>query len=246
MTAAPTVTKTEPEGWETPQIILVVLAHPDDPEFFCGATLARWARAGHNIHYCLLTRGDKGVREQIVDPDELARKREVEQREAADVLGVKDVIFLEYRDGYLIPDLENRRAVARMVRKYRPSVVVTCDPTYIFGDNTINHPDHRAAGQIVVDAIFPAVGNPLYFPELLEEGLEPHSVNEIWLTVTGQANTIIDVTDYWETKIEALHHHVSQIGDQNTLDERMRSRFAPDSSAEAPRYEERFRRFKFR
>ena len=239
--------KTEPEGWETPQTILVVLAHPDDPEFFCGATLTRWAQAGHTVHYCLLTRGDKGVREKAMDPAVLAAKREVEQRNAADVLGVKDIVFLNYQDGYVVPDLENRRAVTRIIRKFKPQIVVTCDPTYVFGDNTINHPDHRAAGQITVDAVFPAVGNPLFFPELLlEEGLEPHAVNEIWLAVTGNANTVVDVTEFWEKKIEALHCHETQISDMNQLDERIRSRRTPDSTPESPRYEEKFRRFKFR
>lgn len=238
--------KTEPEGWETPQTILVVLAHPDDPEFFCGATIARWACMGHTVHYCLLTRGDKGVREKAMDPRILAAKREVEQRHAADVLGVKDIVFLDYQDGYVVPDLNIRRVVTRMIRKFKPDIVVTCDPTYIFGENNINHPDHRAAGQITVDAVFPAVGNPLFFPELLDEGLPPHPVNELWLTVTGQANTVIDVTEYWETKIAALHCHETQISDMNQLDERIRSRRTPESTPEMPRYEEKFRRFKFR
>jgi LmbE family N-acetylglucosaminyl deacetylase len=136
--------------------------------------------------------------------------------------------------------------VTRQIRIYRPDIVIACDPTYIFGENSINHPDHRAAGQIVVDAAFPAAGNPLYFPDLLEEGLEPHSVKEIWLTVTGQPNTTIEVSAHWESKIEALHHHVTQISDMNQLDERMRARRTPDSTVEAPRYEEKFRRFKFR
>jgi LmbE family N-acetylglucosaminyl deacetylase len=244
--AAAMIPKTEPEGWEEQQIILVVLAHPDDPEFFCGATIARWVSMGHTVHYCLLTRGDKGVRDRSADPLELASARELEQRFAANVLGVEDVVFLEFQDGYLVPDLSARCAVTRMIRRYKPDVVVSCDPTYIFGENSINHPDHRAAGQIVVDAVFPAAGNPLYFPELIKEGLEPHAVKEVWLSVTGQPNTTIDVSCYWEKKIEALHSHITQIGDMSQLDERLRSRRTPDSSPEAPRYEEKFRRFKFR
>lgn len=241
------ITPLQPEGWETPQKILVILAHPDDPEFFCGATIARWTQHGHLVDYCLLTRGDKGVREIIVDPMELARTREVEQRNAADCLGVRDLKFLDYYDGYIVPDLEIRKAVVRIIRQYKPDIVVTSDPTHIFGENSINHPDHRSAGQIVVDAVFPAVGNPLYFYDLMhDEGLEPHSIKELWLSLTSQANITIDVTKTWETKIQALHHHVTQIGDMGQLDERMRSRFTPDSSAEHPRYEEKFRRFKFR
>jgi LmbE family N-acetylglucosaminyl deacetylase len=243
----PAVQSLPPENWAEAQTILVILAHPDDPEFFCGATLARWTSLGHTIHYCLLTRGDKGVRDQIVDPEELARTREVEERGAADVLGVKDLVFLDYYDGYIVPTLDARRDVARQIRRFRPDVVVTCDPTQIFGDNSINHPDHRYVGQIVVDAFFPAAGNPLYFPELLQqEGLEPFAPKELWLTVTGNPNTVVDVTGQWEEKIRALHNHVTQIGDMAKLDERMRSRHTPDSTLEAPRYEEKFRRFIFR
>jgi LmbE family N-acetylglucosaminyl deacetylase len=239
--------KIEPEGWEEEQKILVILAHPDDPDFFCGATLARWASMGHHIQYCLLTRGDKGVRDTIVNPKELAATREIEQKNAAAVLGVKQVDFLDFEDGYLVPDLNARKLVARVIRQVRPDVVVGCDPTHVFGENNINHPDHRAAGQIVVDAVFPAAGNPLYFPELLnDEGLEPCGVKEVWLTVTSQANTTVDVTEYWPKKIEALHCHETQISDMNQLDERLRSRHTPDSSPENPRYEEKFRRFKFR
>ena len=242
-----TTARTDPENWEEPQTILVILAHPDDPEFFCGATIARWVNMGHTVHYCLLTRGDKGVRELAADPGVLAQAREVEQRNAADVLGVKDIMFLDFEDGYLVPDLTARKAVTRAIRYFHPDVVVSCDPTFLFGENNINHPDHRAAGQIVVDAIFPAAGNPMYFPELmLDEGLQPAPVKEVWLSVTGTPNTTIDVTSYWEQKIHALHCHETQISDMSQLDERMRSRLTPDSTPENPRYEEKFRRFKFR
>lgn len=236
-----------PENWTEPQTILLVLAHPDDPDFFMGATVARWVRLGHTVHYCLLTRGDKGVRDQAVDPEDLARVREVEQRAAADAIGVRELVFLDYKDGYLIPSLEARRDIARVIRRFRPDILVTCDPTQIFGDNSINHPDHRYVGQIVVDAFFPAAGNPLYFPELLQqEGLQPYAPKELWLTVTASPNTVVDVTATWEDKIRALHNHASQIGDMSKLDERMRSRHTPDSTLEAPRYEEKFRRFIFR
>jgi LmbE family N-acetylglucosaminyl deacetylase len=243
----PAVLKLEPEGWETPQTILIILAHPDDPDFFLGATIARWTAHGHTVHYCLLTRGDKGVRDITADPVALASTREMEQRGAADTLGVQDIVFLDYMDGYLVPDLEARKAVTRVIRRFKPSVIVSCDPTFVFGENNINHPDHRAAGQIVIDAVFPAAGNPLYFTELMEEEqLAPHHVNELWLSVTGQPNVVIDVSGFWESKIEALHHHVTQIGDMQQLDERMRARHTTDSTPENPRYEERFRRFKFR
>lgn len=234
----------QPGVWETPQKILVVLAHPDDPEFFCGATLARWAAAGHQISYCLLTCGDKGTKDRALPPDNLCRIRQVEQRAAADVLGVKDITILGYPDGYLVPTLDLRREITRLIRRARPDIFVTCDPsTFYSGDWYVNHPDHRAAGQIALEAVFPSAGNHLYFPELLlDEGLEPHSVREVWISLTTQPNVTLDATDFWETKIRALLEHKSQIGDPQKLIERIRSRRTPESTPENPRYAEYFRR----
>jgi LmbE family N-acetylglucosaminyl deacetylase len=231
-------------SWNEPQKILVILAHPDDPEFFCGATIGRWTDLGHHVVYWLLTRGDKGTDDRKMQPATLIKIREEEQKKAARVLGVSDVHFLGNPDGFLVPSTELRREVTRIIRQEKPDILVTSDPTNFFPNNdaTINHPDHRAAGQIVIEAYFPAAGNPKYFPELLEEGLEPHSVKEVWFSLTHQPNTVFDVTDYWPRKIEALHCHASQIGDRLKFDERMRSRRTLDSSDEAPRYEERFRR----
>jgi LmbE family N-acetylglucosaminyl deacetylase len=159
-----------PENWKTPQNILVVLAHPDDPEFFCGATLARWAADGHHISYCLLTCGDKGVKDRHSAPADLCAIRQVEQRAAASILGVEKVEFLAYSDGYIVPDLKLRRDIVRAIRLARPEVVVTSDPTNLFvGDAYINHPDHRYAGQAVLDAVFPAAGNHLFFEELISD-----------------------------------------------------------------------------
>lgn len=233
--------------WETQQSILVILAHPDDPEFFCGGTIARWTAEGHQVDYCLLTRGDKGAPNRNLTSEQLCAVREVEQRKAADILGVHSVRFLDYIDGELVSDLKIRREVVRIIRLIKPSIVVSCDPTHIFPDNNrINHPDHRTAGQIVVDAIFPGVGNPMFYPELMDvEGLEPWNVKELWLSLTGTPNTIIDVSSYWERKISAILAHESQIPDKEQLIQRMMSRYAPDSSSNNPRYEERFRRFVF-
>jgi LmbE family N-acetylglucosaminyl deacetylase len=234
------------EGWETPQNILVMLAHPDDPEFFCGATIARWTRMGHSVKYCLLTKGDKGSQDRTVKPEELSRIRVEEENRASAVLGVSSVRFLDYQDGTLVPSLETRRAVAKVIRQEKPEILVTCDPTnYYPREGTINHPDHRAAGQIVVDGYFPAAGNPMFFPELLDEGLEPHSVKELWLSLPHDANIVLNVTDFWDTKIKALHEHRSQIASMEELDKRMLSRRAADSTPEAPRYEEKFRRIVF-
>jgi len=236
------------KDWPEKQKILVILAHPDDPEFFCGATLARWAKAGHEINYYLLTCGDKGRNEsnRHIPADELCALRHQEQRAAADVLGVQEVHFLDREDGYLVADLALRRDVVRLLRRFKPDVVMTCDPQNLFPAYGLNHPDHRAAGQVVLDAVFPAAGNELFFPELLAEGWQPHNPKEVWASLTSQPNAALDVTDLWETKIRALKEHKSQIGDPAKLEERIRSRHTEDSSLENPRYEERFRVVKWR
>lgn len=237
------------ENWATPQRILVILAHPDDPEFFCGASIARWRKQGHTIGYCLLTNGNKGGSDLNISPAELAALREKEQLAAAQCLGVQSVQFLRYDDGCLVPDLMVRKDVVRVIRQFRPDILVSCDPTnYYVRENSINHPDHRAAGQIVLDATFPAAGNPYFFPELIEEeGLQPHTVHEVWLSLTAQPNVVLDVTATWEDKMQALYQHRSQIGpDLAAFRERMLTRRVPESDPAAPRFEERFRRLLFR
>jgi LmbE family N-acetylglucosaminyl deacetylase len=234
---------TQPDNWTEKQQILVILAHPDDPEFFCGGTLTRWAQAGHEITYVLLTCGDKGRNDHNhhLPGEELCAIRHVEQRSAADVLGVKAIHFMDLPDGYLVPSLELRRDVTRLIRQFKPDVLMTCDPQNLFASYGINHPDHRAAGQVVLDAVFPAAGNELFFPELLTEGLPPHAPKEVWVSLTNQPNVTIDITGHFQTKLRAIWEHKSQLGDPAKLEERMRSRKTEDSTEENPRYEEKFR-----
>jgi LmbE family N-acetylglucosaminyl deacetylase len=234
----------EPEGWQNRQRILVILAHPDDPEFFCGATVRRWTSAGHEVIYWLVTCGDKGTPDRSITSEQLCGIRHSEQHNAAAVLGVTEVHFMDYPDGYLVPDLQLRRDITRVLRTARPDVLVTCDPlTLYFPGNRLNHPDHRAAGQAVLDAVYPAARDYLYFPELLQqERLEPHIVREVWVSGTQEPTVRLDVSEHWETKILALYEHKSQIGDPQALAERMRLRRTEDSTPEAPRYEEGFRR----
>jgi len=237
----------QPDTWGTPQTVLVILAHPDDPEFFCGATVARWVAAGHRVVYCLLTCGDKGTKDLSLSAEKLCCIRQEEQRAAAAQLGVTELHFLGYPDGYLVPDLQLRRDITRVIRQVRPDILITCDPTTLFyGDTRINHPDHRAAGQAVLDAVFPAAQDHLYFIELWRnEHLEPHHVREVWISGTLAPNVTLDVSDTWETKIRALYEHKSQIGDPDALAKRMRERRTLDSTPDAPRYEEKYRRIVF-
>jgi LmbE family N-acetylglucosaminyl deacetylase len=234
------------DAWPEAQKVLVILAHPDDPEFFCGATLARWAKAGHEIHYVLLTCGDKGGGPDI-SPDDLCALRHREQQNAASVIGVSSVRFLDHEDGYLMPTLDLRREIVRAIRQLKPDILVTCDPTNLFvRDEYLNHPDHRYAGQAVLDAAFPAPWNGHFFPEQIKEGLEPHRLQEVWVSLPSSPNVTLDVTDTWETKLRALREHKSQIGKPEEFEKRMRSRRTEDSTDQQPRYEEKFRVIKFR
>jgi len=248
------LTKTEkpdPEEWGNWAIhkkILVILAHPDDPEFFCGATLAKWVKQGHEVHYCLLTCGDKGSNDREESSDQICQIRHKEQHAAASVIGATSVQFLDMPDGYILPTIELRRNVVRVIRQQKPDILVTCDPTNLFpsGSYRLNHADHRYAGQVVLDAVFPAAGNIHFFPELfIEEGLEPHSPSEVWISLTSNPDITLDVTDTWEIKMRALQEHKSQIGDPEKFAERIRNWRSADSTENEPRYEERFRLIKW-
>ncbi len=221
--------------------VLLVMAHPDDPEFSCGGTLAKWAREGQEIRYLLLTCGDKGSDSPDVTPEMLCADRQAEQRAAAAVIGVKAVVFLNHHDGELVNTPDVRRDIVREIRRFKPDVIVTGDPTTYFRMNSyINHADHRAAGAATLEAVFPAAGNRMYFPELLSEGLNPHSPKEVWMTGSNESNLWVDVTDTLGIKIAALKEHKSQIKDPAELEQRIRDRLRrPDVDREF--YAEGFR-----
>jgi LmbE family N-acetylglucosaminyl deacetylase len=234
------------EGWDTPKDILVILAHPDDPEFFLGGTIARWIRAGHTVRYVLLTQGDKGAKDVTLTAKDITDIRIGEQQAACEFLGVASVDFMDYEDGYIVPDLEMRKRVVREIRKYRPQILVTCDPSNLFPSSQyINHPDHRYAGQVVVDAVFPAAGNHFFFMDLIEEGYPPHEVEEVWMSLTSQPDVRLDVTEFWEVKMAALKKHASQIGDLEAFEKRMTERVTDPETGQI-KLEETFRVIKFR
>ena len=198
------------------QRVLLVFAHPDDPEYFCGATLAKWARAGKEIRYLLLTSGEKGIDDSTLTPEMVGAIRQAEQCEAAQVIGAKEVAFLKYCDGEVVNTSEVRREIVREIRRFRPPIIVTSDPTTYFHENTyVNHTDHLTAGTAALQAAWPAAGNGRYFPELLKDGLEPYSPQQVWLALTNQPNTSVDVTDTIDIKIAALLKHKSQINESS-------------------------------
>ena len=234
------------EGWDSPKEILIVLAHPDDPEFFLGGTIARWIKAGHTVRYVLLTQGDKGAKDVTLTKQDISSLRIKEQQAACATLGVASVDFFDYEDGYIVPDLEMRKKVVREIRRYKPQILVTCDPTNLFPHpQYINHPDHRYAGQVVVDAVFPAAGNHFFFMDLIEDGFQPHEVEEVWMSLTSQPDVTLDVTEFWPLKIEVLKQHASQIGDPDAFEQRMRERVI-DPESGVMKLEETFRVIKFR
>ncbi|NMB62435.1 MAG: PIG-L family deacetylase [Chloroflexi bacterium] len=211
--------------WDRKKKILVILAHPDDPEFFCGATLAKWVGEGHHINYCLLTRGEKGTNDHFTRTEQIREIRKREQENAAVAIGAKQVFFMDNPDGFLMATLDLRKELVKVMRKQRPDIVISCDPTnYFIHGTSINHPDHRAAGQVTLDAIFPAVQNADFYPDLLEEGYTPHHVEELWLSLPTHPNISMAVSATWEQKIAALLKHSSQIGDAQEFVKRMHER----------------------
>jgi LmbE family N-acetylglucosaminyl deacetylase len=231
-------------GTNNAKRIMGIFAHPDDPEFFCGATFARWAAEGAEITFVLATSGDKGSDDLEMTHERLIDIREEEERNAAAELGVSEVVFLRYPDGELQPTLELRRTLTRLIRTKKPEIVVTSDPTaYWYGTTYINHPDHRAIGVATIEAVFPTARDRLNFIELeRDEGLHPHKVRHVYIAVPVEPTTTVDVTDHIETKINALRQHKSQIKDMDALAERIRERgLDPRAPVDFPRYVENFR-----
>ena len=199
---------------ERPERAMVVFAHPDD-EIGCSGTVATWTKEGTQALFVLCTNGDKGTEDPEMTSERLAQVREQEQREAARELGVQEVVFLGYPDAYLQPTLDVRRDITREIRRHQPDILITTNPTRLLtGTGYIGHPDHFAAGEAALSAVFPAARDHLTFPELLEEGLEPHKVREVLITGHDQPDKWIDVTDSMETAVEALLAHTSQLGQE--------------------------------
>lgn len=197
-----------------PSRVLAVMAHPDDIEFMCGGLVAQWAQAGVELHYCLLTDGNSGSRDPNLTPERLAALRRDEQRASGGLFNVASYAFLGYPDGRLMADIELRLAIARVIRQVRPDAVITSDPRFYYAPWYINHPDHRAAGEATLAAIMPLANTRLASLELLEEGLEPHDVRDVYLAIPDAPTLFVPLTDDdMERKIAAMHMHKTQVGD---------------------------------
>src|SRR5215467_14386176 len=239
---------------------MVIGAHPDDADVGAAGTSALWAKQGKKIVWVVMTDGAEGSEVPSLIDTDLMLEREREQRMACEVLGVQAVEFLRFSDGHLTTSEAARKAIVRLIRQYRPRVVFTHDPTlqlYAPDPNEkpeetayLNHTDHRATGNIVLDAIFPAVGNPRAYRELLAEGLPPYQVHELYLFFSGQGNTYIDISETIELKAKGLQCHVTQFGPEANLLDMIRewgtaiAKEAKEKKGLEMQYAEAFRRFK--
>src|SRR5512137_2873058 len=197
--------------------VMLIGAHPDDPEFGCAGTVAKWASEGKEVYYCLVTSGDVGTRDETITPGKLASLREKEQRAAAQELGVKDVFFLHHHDGMVVNDMHLRRELALMLRQHQPEVVLTIDPWRHYQ----LHPDHRAAGQAALDAIY-AARERLVFPEQLVDGYELCRPKAVFLFWTENADFYVDISGTMDKRIAALRKHESQVGHRDDIGDRIR------------------------
>jgi LmbE family N-acetylglucosaminyl deacetylase len=205
--------------------VLVIAAHPDDVDFGSGGTIATWTDAGFEVSYCIVTDGDAGGFDPKVPRSAIAGIRQDEQRKAAAVLGVTDVEFLGYPDGRLVVSFELRRDITRVIRRVRPGRVVVQPPQRDLRNVYGSHPDHLAAGEAALCAVYPDARNPFAHPELLEqEGLDVHTVGEVWVVSSnGKADQYVDITDTFDRKIAALRAHASQTTHMTGLEERIRA-----------------------
>ncbi|HMQ55871.1 MAG TPA: PIG-L family deacetylase [Anaerolineae bacterium] len=228
-------------GRYTPARAMVIVAHPDDIEFGSAGTIARWVRDGCEVAYVLCTSGDVGIAAKGMTKAKAAEIREAEQRAAAEIIGVKDLVFLREPDGMLENTLELRKKLVREIRRFKPEVVITTDPTVLWvRDTYVNHPDHRAAGMAAVDAVFPAAGQPNLFEELADEGLTAHKVRKLYALNFGSADTFVDITETIDLKIKALREHVSQMRDWDP-EPMMREWAAEAGKGKEMQYAEAFR-----
>jgi len=226
-----------------PKRAMVVTAHPDDTEFGAAGIVALWAAQGTEVTYVIVTDGSKGSSDSSMTPEKLTKLRKNEQTAAANILGVKNIVFLGMPDGEVRNDYNLREKVVREIRKYKPEVLITHDPTTrIFRNSYLNHTDHRVVGDTVLDAVFPLARDRMNFSEHEADGLEPHAVTDIFLMFTSEPNYWVDISTTIDKKIKALQKHESQVGDPVKLSERILQRAAERAEHVSFMYAETFRR----
>jgi LmbE family N-acetylglucosaminyl deacetylase len=224
-----------------PDSILVVTPHPDDSESGAGGTIARWCAEGKKVVLVVCTNGDKGTSDRSVRPEDLAKIREEETLNAGKVYGLSEVVFLRMPDQGLEDNVEFREKIVRQIRTHKPRVILTVEPDRPY----LRHRDHAMAGRVTLDAVFPYSRDHLAYPQHLAEGLEPHRVEEIWFFRAENPDTFVDVTDHFETRQNALHCHLSQVGERSEeRDDRSRDRLAEVGEKIGVPLAEQFKRIK--
>lgn len=210
------------------KVVLAVGAHPDDLEFFAGGTVAKYILQGAKVYFLILTDGSKGSEDHLLQKEELIQIRQDEQRKAAEILGVAEVFFFSEVDGELENTLFLKKKIVEVIRTIKPDIVITFDPSYLYDAEwgMVNHPDHRAAGQATIDAVFPFSRNRRTFPELFEQGHDEHSVQELLLINLSKFNFVEDITLYLDQKIKALSTHISQKDDSEEVIHLVKKLFA--------------------
>jgi LmbE family N-acetylglucosaminyl deacetylase len=198
------------------------MAHPDDCDFGAGGTIAQWSAKGIRVSYCIITNGDQGGEESGIPLEQMAQVRQKEQRDAGAALGVSDITFLNYRDGWLMPSIELRKEIVKAIRIAKPDRMLVQSPERNWERIFASHPDHLAAGETAIQAVYPDARNPYAFTDLKEAGFEPWRVREVWMTGSPTPNHFVDITDTFNNKMAALHSHVSQTAHNKELERMVR------------------------
>ena len=199
------------------------MAHPDDCDFGAGGTIAQWSAKGIHVSYCIITNGDQGGEESGIPLEEMAQVRQKEQRDAGAVLGVSDITYLNYRDGWLMPSIELRKEIVKAIRIAKPDRMLVQSPERNWERIFASHPDHLAAGETAIQAVYPDARNPYAFTDLKDAGFEPWRVREVWMTGSPTPNHFVDITKSFDKKMAALHAHVSQTAHNKELENMVRS-----------------------
>lgn len=203
--------------------VLVVSAHPDDSDFGASGTISSWIAKGIKVSYCICTNGDQGGEESGIPVEEMPAVRQREQRAAGAAIGVTDISFLNYRDGSLEPTLGLRKDIVRAIRIAQPDRMVIQSPERNWDRIGASHPDHLAAGESAIQAVYPDARNPFAFPDLIDAGIMPWRVKEVWITAHHTPDHFVDITDFFHLKMAALHSHVSQVAHNSELENMVRS-----------------------
>ena len=219
--------------------VMVVTAHPDDPEFGAGGTIAKLVKEGREVSYVIVTNGNKGSADRAITPERLAQIREEEQRNAARTLGVERVEFLGYEDGEVEDTRPLRLDITRQIRRWRPGLIIAQSPERTYTTFHGWHRDHRMTGGVVLDCVYPLARDHLSFPELLPE-YEPHNVREVYLIQWEQPQLLIDIAETMDLKLQAITRHASQVADFTAVEARLRQRFAALGKANGYAYAEGF------